>query len=674
MKRAFGIMVVLATLLLAATGVALADQTTKFIQKSFFNGSVIVEIPHKWNSEQEGNTALMFDPNENIGVIVILCPRKHDLKAQKEKLFREIKENIRAKSKPKKVGSETTKLPGIGTANLERFISETKDGKKAIILVYSGETNGKKFMITILSEENLYKKSLKTLGRILGSIRFRAPLPTATQKPTAKPAPTTPKKKPSTPQPPLMPQQPASKPAPAQQPAPKPQPKPQTFKKYELFKGIISLEIPANWEKFDIDENMVGFSPPEKETEGFLETMILVIYAENTSIAEITNETLSFFKEEYEAQNLGRIKAISIPISGVGNCSIDEYTITTQEGKKVKLQIISIKAGKDALTVTYSGPTPLYKRYMGVWDRVIDTISVKPRTITITPAPQPQPAPTPTPTPIPQPQPTPTPTPAPTPQPLPTPQPQPSPTPAPIPQPTPAPIPTPQPTPTPTPIPTPQPTPMPAPQPAPTPTPTPMPSPHPTPTPIPAPQPTPTPQPVPPLPAPTPTPIPNVPPVPSGWSIYRDPQNYFSIGVPPGWYYNPTPNPNIPKGIPYVNYIFVEGARVSADFSVVVETIPIGYTLQGYAAAVEMNSLSKFPGYKKYSENTVLINGRQFIKRVFTAYINSPTGQQIPIYAEQYYYVSKNIAYTVNFEAILSDYQRFIPVFNSIINTFQPLK
>lgn len=123
-----------------------------------------------------------------------------------------------------------------------------------------------------------------------------------------------------------------------------------------------------------------------------------------------------------------------------------------------------------------------------------------------------------------------------------------------------------------------------------------------------------------------------------------------------------------------MNYIFVEGARVSADFSVVVETIPIGYTLQGYAAAVEMNSLSKFPGYKKYSETTVVINGRQFIKRVFTAYINSPTGQQIPIYAEQYYYVSRNIAYTVNFEAMLSDYQRFLPIFNSIINTFQPLK
>lgn len=162
--------------------------------------------------------------------------------------------------------------------------------------------------------------------------------------------------------------------------------------------------------------------------------------------------------------------------------------------------------------------------------------------------------------------------------------------------------------------------------------------------------------------------------LPLGWTSYDDPNGYFSVGVPPGWYYNPTPNPNIPVGIPYVNYIYVEGSRISADFSIVVETVPVGYTLQGYAAAVEMNSLSRFRGYSKYSEAPINVRGRTFIKRSFTINMTYPTGEEIPIYAEQYYYLSTNLAYTISFEAMLSDYQRFLPFFNAIIETFQPLK
>ncbi|MCX8127289.1 MAG: hypothetical protein N3C62_00865 [Synergistetes bacterium] len=207
-------------------------------------------------------------------------------------------------------------------------------------------------------------------------------------------------------------------------------------------------------------------------------------------------------------------------------------------------------------------------------------------------------------------------------------------------------------------VPAPQPTPMPAPQP------TPMPAPQPTP--MPAPQPTPTP-----VPQPMPTPAPALP---SGWMSYTDPYGYFSIGIPPSWFFNPTPNPNIPAGTPYVNYVCVERNQVIADFSVVVETIPAGYSLQAYAAAVEANFLVKFPGYKKYSENVVNIRGKQFIKRVFTANVTAPTGQQIPLYVEQYYYVSKNLAYVINLEAMLNDYQRFLGTFNSIVETFQPLK
>ncbi|MCS7232990.1 MAG: hypothetical protein NZ900_02630 [Synergistetes bacterium] len=230
----------------------------------------------------------------------------------------------------------------------------------------------------------------------------------------------------------------------------------------------------------------------------------------------------------------------------------------------------------------------------------------------------------------------------------------------------PAPQPTPMPAPQPTPMPAPQPTPMPVPQPTPTPAPQPTPMPVPQPTPTPAPQPMPTP-----VPQPTPTPAPALP---SGWMSYTDPYGYFSIGIPPSWFFNPTPNPNIPAGTPYVNYVCVERNQVIADFSVVVETIPAGYSLQAYAAAVEANFLVKFPGYKKYSENVVNIRGKQFIKRVFTANVTAPTGQQIPLYVEQYYYVSKNLAYVINLEAMLNDYQRFLGTFNSIVETFQPLK
>lgn len=194
------------------------------------------------------------------------------------------------------------------------------------------------------------------------------------------------------------------------------------------------------------------------------------------------------------------------------------------------------------------------------------------------------------------------------------------------------------------------------------------------PQPGPAPQPGPTPQPGP-MPQPGSAPMPQPgPALPQGWAIYTDPYGYFSIGIPPGWYFNPTPNPNIPAGVPYVNYAYVEGSRITADFSVIVETIPAGISLQAYAAAVEMNSLSRFPGYRKYSETLVNMRGRQFIERVFTANVTLPTGEQIPLYAEQYYYVSRNVAYTINLEAMLNDYQRFLWVFKSIVETFQPLK
>lgn len=187
---------------------------------------------------------------------------------------------------------------------------------------------------------------------------------------------------------------------------------------------------------------------------------------------------------------------------------------------------------------------------------------------------------------------------------------------------------------------------------------------------VPQPRPAPTLQPGP---APTPQPGP-APALLQGWTSYTDPYGYFSIGIPPGWYFNPTPNPNIPAGVPYVNYAYVEGSRITADFSIIVETIPAGISLQAYAAAVEMNSLAKFPGYKKYSETSANIKGKQFVKRVFTANVTLPTGEQIPLYAEQYYYVSKNLAYTINLEAMLNDYQRFLGMFNSIVETFQPLK
>jgi len=196
-------------------------------------------------------------------------------------------------------------------------------------------------------------------------------------------------------------------------------------------------------------------------------------------------------------------------------------------------------------------------------------------------------------------------------------------------------------------------------QPASTQQPTPTQQPVPTPQPVPAPQPTPTPQPMPEL---------------QAWTTYTDPKGYFSIGIPPGWTYNPMANSNVPVGVPYVNCVYVENSIIVADFSVIVENIPLGYSLQAYAIAVETNSLSRFPGYRKYSENLLNINGRYFIKRVFSAYVSSPTGEQIPLYAEQYYYVSKNLAYVLNLEASLKDYQRFLDTFNSIISTFQPLK
>ncbi|KUK14208.1 MAG: hypothetical protein XD52_0516 [bacterium 42_11] len=179
------------------------------------------------------------------------------------------------------------------------------------------------------------------------------------------------------------------------------------------------------------------------------------------------------------------------------------------------------------------------------------------------------------------------------------------------------------------------------------------------------------------MPMPQPTPMPGplpMPVLPPGWSSYKDPKGYFSIGVPPSWYLNPIPNQDIPEGTPYVNYVYIENGVVTADFTVVIENIPVGFPLKDYAAAVESNVLSSLPGYKKYLETTLDIRGRQFIKRVFTANVVGSTGEEIPIYVEQYYCVSNGLAYILNLEANLNGYQRFLGVFSSIAQSFQPLK
>lgn len=159
-----------------------------------------------------------------------------------------------------------------------------------------------------------------------------------------------------------------------------------------------------------------------------------------------------------------------------------------------------------------------------------------------------------------------------------------------------------------------------------------------------------------------------------GWSSYVDPQGYFTLFVPSDWHRNPIPNPNVPVGIPYVNYVFVEGPKVSAHLSVMVESIPVGYTLQGYASAVEMSVLAKLHGYKKLIEAEEEINNRRFIRRVFTVESQAQDRKKSTVYAEQYYYVFVNLGYVLTLETDSADYHRFSPVFRSIVEAFQPLR